>query len=76
MGKIAPYWTPPEAMAGKGRDAVVAIKILRDGTVIVQNLEQSSGNKILDRLALTAPVKASPLPSPPYEMEIGLRFHP
>ena len=53
-----------------------AIKILKDGTTIVQNIEKSSGNSLFDRSALKALAKASPLPPPPYEMEIGVRFYP
>jgi len=76
MEGIQPYWSLPPGMVNKAREAIVSIRILRDGTVIVQKIEQSSGNKIIDRAALSALAKASPLSPPPYEMEIGVRFYP
>ena len=76
MEEIRPYWSLPPGMATKGLEAIVAIKISKDGNVSVLGLEKSSGNKLFDRVALQAPAKASPLPRPPYEMEIGVRFYP
>ena len=76
MDGIQPYWALPPGMEKKGLEAVVSIKILKDGTVIVQGIEKRSGNRLFDRSALQALAKASPLPRPPYEMEIGVKFHP
>ena len=76
MDGIQPYWKFPPGIGKKGLEAIVSIKILKDGTVIVQGMEKSSGNTFFDRVALQAPAKASPLPPPPYEMEIGVRFYP
>lgn len=76
MDGIQPYWALPPGIEKKGLEAVVSIKILRDGTVIVQGIEKRSGNRLFDRSALQALAKASPLPRPPQEMEIGVKFHP
>jgi TonB family protein len=63
-------------MGRKEIEAIVSVKILKDGTARVQRIEKSSGNALFDRSALKALAKASPLPPPPYEMEIGVRFYP
>lgn len=73
--EIWQQWVYPN-VGKKDIEAVVSIKILRDGTAIVQKIEKSSGNSIFDRSALRALAKANPLPPPPYEMEIGVRFYP
>jgi len=57
-------------------EAIVSVRILKDGTALVQKVEKSSGNALFDRSALKALAKASPLAPPPYEMEIGVRFYP
>jgi len=73
--EIWQQWVYPN-VGKKDIEAVVSIKILRDGTAIVQKIEKSSGNSIFDKSALRALAKSSPLPPPPYEMEIGVRFYP
>jgi colicin import membrane protein len=57
-------------------EAIVSIKILKDGTAVVQKVEKSSGNTLFDKSALRALAKASPLTPPPSEIEIGVRFYP
>jgi TolA protein len=76
MDGIQPYWNLPPGIMKKGLEAIVSIKILKDGTVIVLGIEKKSGNTLFDRSALQALAKASPLPRPPDEMEIGVKFHP
>ncbi len=75
MNKIRQHWIFPDSI---DRDllAIITIKIARDGSVTIGRMEQSSGNALFDRSALRAISKASPLPSPPQEMEIGVRFRP
>jgi colicin import membrane protein len=73
--EIWQQWVYPN-VGKKDIEAVISIKILMDGTAIVQKIEKSSGNSIFDKSALRALSKASPLPPPPYEMEIGVRFYP
>jgi colicin import membrane protein len=60
----------------KNLEAIISIKILRDGSLHVNRIEKSSGNSLFDRSALRAIAKASPVTPPPYEMEIGVRFYP
>jgi TolA protein len=74
-GEIWQQWVYPNT-SRKDIEAIVSIKILKDGTALVQKVEKSSGNALFDRAALKALAKASPLAPPPYEMEIGVRFYP
>lgn len=73
--EIWQQWVYPDT-SRKDIEAIVSIKILKDGTALVQKVEKSSGNALFDRAALKALAKASPLAPPPYEMEIGVRFYP
>jgi TolA protein len=73
--KIWQEWTWPDS-AEKNLEAIIAVRIARDGTLTVQGIEKSSGNSFFDRSALKALSKASPVQPPPYEMEIGIRFYP
>lgn len=68
-------WVYPDT-GDKGLETVVFVKIQRDGTITVQGVEKKSSNALFDRSALKAIAKASPVSPPPYEMEIGIRFHP
>ncbi|NOY39875.1 MAG: TonB family protein [Nitrospirae bacterium] len=69
-------WVFPEFRTGKGLEAVVNIKIYRNGRVKIEGIRKSSGNTLFDRSVLRAIAKASPLPPPPYELEIAVRFTP
>lgn len=73
--EIRREWIFPDAGA-KNLQAVVFVKVARDGSLAVQGIEKSSGNLLFDRSALKAIAKASPVSAPPYEMEIGIRFTP
>ena len=73
--EIWQQWVYPDT-GKKDIEAIISVKILRDGTAIVQKVEKSSGNALFDRSAISALAKASPLPPPPQEMEIGVRFYP
>ncbi len=73
--QIRQQWAFPE-IGRKDMEAIVSVRILKDGTAIVQKIEKSSGNALFDRSAVKALAKASPLSPPPYEMEIGVRFFP
>ncbi|HMK50222.1 MAG TPA: cell envelope integrity protein TolA [Thermodesulfovibrionales bacterium] len=68
-------WSPSDS-GRRNIEAVVSIRILRDGTAIIQRWEKKSGDSVFDKSALRALAKASPLSPPPYEMEIGVRFYP
>ncbi len=70
------YLAPPSLDRDKDLEAVVAIRIARDGRVTVDRIEKSSGNRLFDRVVVKAINDASPLPPPPQEMDIGVRFRP
>lgn len=69
-------WIYPDLGEKKQLEAVIFVRILRDGTIHVQGVERSSGNLVFDRSALRALAKASPVSVPPHEMELGIRFYP
>jgi TonB family protein len=75
INKIRQQWIFPESI-DKDLLAIITIKIARDGSVTIDRMEQSSGNALFDRSALRAISKANPLPPPPQEMEMGVRFRP
>jgi colicin import membrane protein len=68
-------WVYPDTR-DKNLEAVIAVKISKDGSVTIRGIEKGSGNALFDRSALRAISKASPVSPPPYEMEIGMRFYP
>jgi colicin import membrane protein len=68
-------WSWPET-GQKDLLAIISIKILKDGTIRIQKIEKSSGNSFFDKEALKALTKANPLPPPPDELEVSLRFYP
>lgn len=71
--KIWGEWIYPD-IDTSDLEIIMSIKIDSTGKIVSQQVEQSSGNKIFDRSASKAIMKASPLPPPPVEMEVGLRF--
>ena len=68
-------WIFPDT-TDKNLEAIVSIRIMKDGSVQATRVEKSSGNRLFDRSALRAIAKASPVTPPPYEMEVGVRFYP
>ncbi|HXX54359.1 MAG TPA: TonB family protein [Thermodesulfovibrionales bacterium] len=73
--EIWQQWIFPET-GDRNLEAIISIRIMRDGAVQVSRVEKSSGNSLFDKSALRAISKASPVTPPPYEMEIGVRFYP
>ncbi len=71
--KILSEWIHPEFDAYL--EAIISFRIDREGKVVYHNLEKSSGNTLFDRSAIKAVLKASPLPPPPVEEEVEIRFH-
>jgi TonB family protein len=71
--KIWGEWVYPD-FDTSDLEVVISIKIDSSGEILSHYIEESSGNKIFDRSASKAIIKASPLPSPPVEMEVGVRF--
>ena len=77
VDEIRRQWSWDSKNSGRSNiEAIVSIRILRDGTAIIQRWEKKSGDSVFDKSALRALAKASPLSPPPYEMEIGVRFYP
>ncbi len=74
-GQIHEHWSWPD-YGKKNLQAVISIRIQRDGTLSDLKFEQKSGDRFFDRSVLQAVQKASPVAPPPYEMEIGIRFYP
>ncbi len=72
--KIWSEWIYPESVSA-GLEVIIAITIDRNGKIISHAIEKSSGNALFDRSAIKAILKASPLPSPSVETEIGVRFY-
>jgi colicin import membrane protein len=73
--EIHSQWFYPET-GDSNLETIVAVKIMKDGTISIQGMEKSSGNRLFDNSALKAVRSASPVTRPPYEMEIGIRFYP
>ncbi len=72
--KIWAQWVYPDFDAER-LEVVISIRIDGYGNVISHEIEDSSGNKLFDHSAINAILKASPLPPPLVEMEIGVRFY-
>lgn len=68
-------WRWPDT-GEKNLEAIILVKINRDGYITVQEKEKASGNLLFDRSVLQAITKASPVTPPLYEMEVGIRFTP
>jgi colicin import membrane protein len=74
---IRRHWQfPTDLLKDKNIEAIVSIRIQKNGSVQILGIEKSSGNPLFDRSALRAITKASPVVPPPYEIEIGVRFYP
>lgn len=73
--RIRQEWIFPENL-DRNLEAIISIKIAKDGSIKIDKIEKSSGNPVFDRYALRAINKASPLPPPPHAMEVGVRFYP
>ncbi len=74
--KIWGEWVYPSVREEGELECIVTVRINKDGSIRVVGVEKGSGNRLFDRSALRAIEKASPLPPPPYEMTVDLRFTP
>lgn len=72
--KIWGEWIYPD-FGSSGLEVIINMKIEKDGRIVSHEIEKPSGNALFDRSAMNAVSKASPLPPPPFEMEIGVRFY-
>ncbi|MCL0037851.1 TonB C-terminal domain-containing protein [Thermodesulfovibrionales bacterium] len=73
--KIREQWIFPGGI-DMDLETIISIRIAKDGDVTINRVEKSSGVPLFDRSVLRAINMANPLPPPPQEMEIGVRFRP
>jgi TonB family protein len=74
--KIMERWVYPETI-DRDLEAIISIKIKRDGSIQIMGIEKSSGNRLFDRSALSAISSIASLPPPPEGLdEVGIRFKP
>jgi len=79
--RIKNQWVLPQSLLPRENvEAVIDVKILRNGAVKDSSFEKRSGNRYFDESAMKAIKKASPLPPFPEwisdtSMEFGIRFH-
>ncbi|MEN2993750.1 MAG: energy transducer TonB [Thermodesulfovibrio sp.] len=74
-GLIRYHWNIPETVP-KNLEAVISVRILPDGQIIIEGFEKSSGNTLFDSSVIKAIKNSSPLPPPKDEVVVGLRFKP
>lgn len=72
---------PPALVPKENIEAIIAIRILRDGTLDFTGFEKKSGNRYLDDAAVKAIKKSTPFPPFPEgiregSIEIGIIFRP
>jgi TolA protein len=79
--RIKSQWALPRGiLQSDNLEAIIDVKILRDGTVSRLEIEKSSGNRYFDQSAVKAVRKASPFPALPAWIqdttaEFGIKFH-
>jgi TonB family protein len=73
--KIWDEWSCPPDLCPEKFEVIISIKIDSSGKVVTHTIEKTSGNALVDHSAVKAISKASPLPPPPVEMEVGIRFY-
>jgi len=79
--KIKGQWALPGGILPKGSlEAVVHVRILRNGSLTEIGFEKRSGNAYFDNSALRAVNKSNPLPPLPEwfresSLDVGIRFH-
>lgn len=67
--RVESDWTLPEFAEKTGLEAIIVIKVLKNGEAVITQVEKSSGNSLFDRSAKRAINEASPFPPPPPEIE-------
>jgi len=79
--RIKSQWALPRGiLQSDNLEAIIDVKIMRDGTVSRLDIEKSSGNRYFDQSAIKAVKKASPFPALPAwiqdtSAEFGIKFH-
>ncbi len=80
--KVDQLWNPPNGIEVAGKvEAVISFKISRDGTILSASVSKSSGNAVLDDLALMTIKRLENIPPIPenfpndeLEVECGLPY--
>jgi len=74
-GLIRQKWSIPETVP-KNLEAIVSVRILPNGQLVIEGFEKHSGNALFDSSVIKALKNSSPLPPPKSEVVVGLRFKP
>ncbi len=74
-GLIRQNWNIPDTVP-KNLEAIVSVRILYNGQIIIEGFEKNSGNALFDSSVIKAIRNSSPLPPPKNELRVGLRFRP
>ncbi|MBF0473681.1 MAG: TonB C-terminal domain-containing protein [Nitrospirae bacterium] len=70
---IMEFWSYPD-MGKKSMLAIISFSVDVNGSISNIRIEKSSGDSLYDSQARYAVIKSNPLPKPPFEMELGIRF--
>jgi colicin import membrane protein len=79
--RIKGQWAlPPGILPRENIEAIIQVRILKNGAVANMSFEKRSGNRYFDESAIKAIKKASPFPPLPEwirdsSIEVGIRFH-
>jgi carboxyl-terminal processing protease len=80
--KVRSQWSLPPSLVPKDNiEALIFIKILRDGSITDVSFQKMSGNQHFDESAMRAVQRAAPFPPLPEEItgsnfDVGFVFHP
>lgn len=79
--RVRSQWSlPPSLVPRQDIEAIVFVRILRDGAVTDLSFQKRSGNQYFDESAMRAVRRAAPFPNLPAEAgsswDIGFVFHP
>ncbi len=72
--QIQDNWAVPDFFMNKNLEAIISVRIGKDGTLYVERFEKKSGDRFYDKYVMDTIRKSSPVIPPPKEMEIGIRF--
>ncbi|MFC1849944.1 energy transducer TonB [candidate division CSSED10-310 bacterium] len=77
--KIARNWIPPFGVVvpGESKTLMIYFKIAQNGTLFETEIEESSGNSLLDQSATRAVLVSNPFPPLPFgftDQELGIHF--
>jgi len=72
--QIQGNWAVPDFFMNKNLEAIISVRIGKDGTLYVERFEKKSGDRFYDKYVMDTIRKSSPVIPPPKEMEIGIRF--